>query len=410
MYSERNKYGQNLESFDWFDKLTTRKLMTSTHKQTPFDYAQGKNTSLKRKVIVGMSGGVDSSVSALLLKEEGYDVTGVFIRTWTPDWLECSWRDERRDAMRVAAHIGVPLLTLNLEEEYKRDVADSMIAEYKKGRTPNPDVMCNKQIKFGAFYDWAMEQGADFVATGHYARVRSADPSLAHGKQGKFAEKESPSLLQSVDTNKDQTYFLWALRHGQLSHVLFPIGALTKGEVRKIATKYKIPVADKKDSQGICFLGKVDIRDFLKHYIDVKEGDVLNNQGEIIGKHEGALLYTIGQRQGFTTNATEPMYVADRDLEHNTITATTDVERLWSAKREFRIEDVNWVSGETPDVSKTYQFGYRHRGELSDVILPVGGLTADAINVIFAKPQAIAAGQSIVIYDENICLGGGVVK
>jgi tRNA-specific 2-thiouridylase len=235
-----------------------------------------------KKVYVGMSGGVDSSVSALLLKQAGYDVTGVFIKVWQPEFFECTWRQDRLDAMRVCAKLGIPFKTLNLEKEYKQDVVDYMIHEYKKGKTPNPDVMCNKYVKFGGFFDWAMEQGADFVATGHYARVAKI-ATRVESKKLKVKSKNKNDykfniqnsifqMLAGDDKNKDQTYFLWTLTQKQLSKTLFPIGDIEKPKVRKLAETYGLSTAVKKDSQGLCFIGKIDIKDFLKNYIKEKKG------------------------------------------------------------------------------------------------------------------------------------------
>jgi tRNA-specific 2-thiouridylase len=219
-----------------------------------------KGIKIKKRVFVGMSGGVDSSVSSALLKKAGFDVTGVFIKTWSPDFMECTWKDERLDAMRVCAKLDIPFITLDLEKEYKEKVADYMIEEYKKGRTPNPDVMCNKEIKFGAFFNWAMSRGADYVATGHYART---------------LKKKSGEVMLSAgnDDNKDQSYFLWNIKKEHLDKTLFPVGHLEKSEVRKLAKKFNLPTATKKDSQGVCFLGKVDMKDFLEHYIRPKRGE-----------------------------------------------------------------------------------------------------------------------------------------
>lgn len=259
----------------------------------------------KKKVFVGVSGGVDSSVTAALLQDQGYDVVGVFIRTWQPDWIECTWLHERRDAMRVCAHLNIPFLELDLEQEYKQGVADYMIAEYRAGRTPNPDVMCNREVKFGGFLQWALKQGADYIATGHYARVI-------------HRENESV-LLQGKDLTKDQSYFLWTLTEEQLRHVLFPIGEFQKTQVRELAKKYHLPTAVKKDSQGICFIGEIDMKEFLKHYIDIHPGDVVNEQGEIIGYHQGALFHTLGERHGFTITKKgtqdAPYYVIAKDIQ-----------------------------------------------------------------------------------------------
>jgi len=246
-----------------------------------------------KKVFVGMSGGVDSSVSAALLKKAGYEVTGVFLKGWHPDWGPCGWQEDRLDAMRVCAHLGIRFRDLDLSKEYKKEVVDYMIDEYKAGRTPNPDVMCNQKIKFGAFFDWALAQGANYVATGHYAEIENLDIENS-------LKIKNYKLKTSKDLDKDQTYFLWTLTQRELSRTLFPVGGMTKPEVRKLAKKFGLPTAEKKDSQGLCFVGKVDLPDFLSHFLKPKRGDVINESGEKIGWHAGAFSLTIGQRHGFT--------------------------------------------------------------------------------------------------------------
>lgn len=252
---------------------------------------------INKTVFVGVSGGVDSSVSAAILKDQGFDVVGVFIRTWTPEFINCTWRDERRDAMRVCAHLGIPFLECDAEKEYKEDVALYMIKEYKNGRTPNPDVMCNRYVKFGVFWNFAKSHGARYIATGHYAvnnyqllitndknKSSGEENSLAEAtgvgapERAKQAERDKElreklfSLKRSPDQSKDQSYFLWTLNQDDLAHTLFPIGNLKKTEVRKLAEKYTLPTATKKDSQGVCFLGPLDMKDFLRHYIKEKKG------------------------------------------------------------------------------------------------------------------------------------------
>jgi tRNA-specific 2-thiouridylase len=264
---------------------------------------------IKKKVFVGLSGGVDSSVSALLLKQQGYDVTGVFIKVWQPDFIECTWKEDRLDAMRIASLLDIPFVTLDLEKEYKEGVIDYMIGEYRKGNTPNPDVMCNREVKFGAFYAWVKAQDDDaYIATGHYA------------------EHNGSSLIKSKDENKDQTYFLWTLAKDLFPSILFPIGGLEKSKVRELARKYNLPVSEKKDSQGLCFVGTIDIKTLLKNYIDEKEGSILSEQGEVIGVHTGVMFYTIGERHGFTITkkGTEDSayFVIAKDIENNTITVS----------------------------------------------------------------------------------------
>jgi len=359
-----------------------------------------------QKVFVGMSGGVDSSVSAALLKKSGFDVVGVFIKVWQPDFVECTWREDRLDAMRICAKLHIPFFTLDLEKEYKKDVADYMISEYKKGRTPNPDVMCNKYIKFGAFFDWAMKQGADFVATGHYARVKPKNSERLSGST------DTVSLLAGKDKNKDQSYFLWTLTQKQLSKTLFPIGDIEKPEVRKIAEKLGLSTAEKKDSQGVCFLGKFDMKDFLSHYMKEKSGKVLNEKGDEIGKHNGAIFYTIGQRHGFeiTKKNTEskPLFVIAKNLQKNTITVSENTIQDKNEEKEISIKNVNWTNGKIPDLSKKYSARIRYRQPLSPCLIKKEG---DGFIISFDEYQkAVSSGQSIVIYDGEICLGGGIIK
>ncbi|MFA6554190.1 MAG: tRNA 2-thiouridine(34) synthase MnmA [Candidatus Paceibacterota bacterium] len=357
----------------------------------------------KGKVFVGLSGGVDSSVSAGLLKRAGFDVTGVFIKVWQPDWIECNWKEERLEAIRAAAHLDIPFVTLDLVNEYKKDVIDYMVKEYSVGRTPNPDVMCNRYVKFGAFSKWALEQGADFVATGHYAQVlQSGDANSNY------------SLLAGTDKNKDQSYFLWTLNQKDLQHILFPVGHLTKPEVRKLALKFKLPNAEKKDSQGLCFIGKVDVKEFLSHYIKSTSGNVLNEKGEIIGNHPGALLFTKGERRGFTltvkTPHDAPYFIIDKDAEQNTITVSNKDESgiLPSTDKQIRIGSMNWVSGEMPEIGRPLQVRGRYRQPLQNAKIISANISEAVIE--FERPQdSLSSGQSLVIYDGEKCLGGGVI-
>ncbi len=392
-----------------------------------------------KTVFVGMSGGVDSSVSAALLKEQGYNVVGVFIKTWHPPFLACNEEEERRDAMRVCAHLDVPFLTFDFEDVYKKDVADYMISEYKKGRTPNPDVMCNKYVKFGAFFKKALAMGADYVATGHYART-SAENAFTQvlGSSPKAQPDHSQkhfllSLLKGSDPSKDQSYFLWTLRQEQLSKILFPVGHLKKSDVRKLANKFKLPVAEKKDSQGICFLGAVDLKDFLKHYIKEKKGKVLNEKGEEIGFHDGVVFYTFGERHGFTITKKSPIdgpyYVVAKDIKKNLLIVSqnrnylkksTDIFLLKNSSCSdqsssqvyfkdnfcFVLENVNWIA-DIPEENKNYTAQIRYHGELFPCIIKI--INKTKAEIIFKKPILAASGQSIVIYDENVCVGGGVI-
>lgn len=358
-------------------------------------------SSVMKNVFVGMSGGVDSSVSAGLLKQQGYAVTGVFIKTWHPDFLPCTWREEREDAMRVCAHLGIPFETLDLESQYKQDVADYMIHEYHEGRTPNPDVMCNQYIKFGAFFDYALHQGANCVATGHYARLHSTTNDAPQVK-----------LLTGVDTNKDQSYFLYRVPQAVLQKTIFPIGTYTKSEVRILAKELGLANAEKKDSQGVCFLGHVEMREFLKRYITVAPGDVLDKNGTVIGRHEGAVLYTIGQRHGFVVTHKGPhdgpYYVASRDTTNNTLVVSQDFKTDDTFTfQTCTITDIQWVLGVEPSPDKTYQCRFRYRQPLVACTVETDGKGS---RIQFTTPQrALNPGQSLVVYDGELCLGGGII-
>ncbi|MDA8597043.1 tRNA 2-thiouridine(34) synthase MnmA [Candidatus Pacebacteria bacterium] len=347
-------------------------------------------------VFVGLSGGVDSSVAALRLINQGYRVVGVFIKVWQPDWLECNWEQERLDAMRVAAHLEIPFLTCNAEEAYKREVADYFIAEYKAGRTPNPDVMCNQAVKFGAFIQFAKQYGADFVATGHYAQMSKAE--------------NKSSLLRGVDKNKDQSYFLWTLTQEQLSNILLPVGDSPKAQIRQEATAAGIPVATKKDSQGVCFLGHIDIPEFLSHYIDLAPGRVLDETGAEIGSHAGSVVYTIGQRHGFAlANSdihTTPHYVIARNVAENTITVST-TPPIVSANSTLTLDKLHWISDAVPSTaSLTAQFRYRQ----TPFAVDLSETSADSFCLsLKSDVEQPAAGQSCVLYDGDVCLGGGII-
>lgn len=344
-----------------------------------------------------MSGGVDSSVSAAFLKERGYDVTGVFIKTWHPPFLECTWKQERQDAMNVCAHLGIPFKTFDLENEYKKEVVDYMISEYASGRTPNPDVLCNEKIKFGAFFEKALQEGAEYIATGHYARVEQRGAGTR--------------MLAGVDANKDQSYFLWRVPQDVLAHTLFPVGALEKHDVRAYANRFGLSVAEKKDSQGVCFLGQVDMKEFLKKFITTSPGVVLNESGESIGTHDGALLYTLGERHGFTitkkTPADTPVYIVAKDVVRNTLTVSSrESMHTVFGSRDIGIEQVHWIS-DRPSGDKKYTARFRYRQPLQTCSVR---FSEEETRVVFDETQhAIARGQSLVVYDGDVCLGGGVV-
>ena len=345
----------------------------------------------KGKVFVGMSGGVDSSVSALLLKEQGYDVTGVFIKVWQPDFVECTWKEDRLDAMRVAAQLDIPFITLDLEKEYKREVIDYMIEEYRNGRTPNPDVYCNRYVKFGGFLNWAREQGADYIATGHYSRT------------------DNINLFKGKDNNKDQSYFLWTLNKDDLKNVLFPIGELEKDEVRKIGEKSGIYTSSKKDSQGLCFVGTIDIKTLLKEFIKEERGDVLDDSGVIIGYHDGSMFYTIGERHNFviTKKGTEdkPYYVVKKDNEKNTLTVS-HIKPFISEGDNFQLTKVSFVN-DRPNENEIYEARARYRAPLSKIKIKEkeGGWIVEKV----IGELVPTSGQSLVIYKGDTMIGGGII-
>ncbi len=345
------------------------------------------------KVFVGLSGGVDSSVTAALLKEAGHDVTGVFILGWYPDWLPCTWRDDRRDAMRVAAELDIPFVTLDASAEYKKFVIDYLSSEYAAGRTPNPDIMCNKHVKFGVFHDFVVAQGADLMATGHYARA------------------ENGELYRGDDPGKDQSYFLWTLPRAVLERTLFPLGKYKKDEVRKLAKKYELPTAAKPDSQGICFLGDVSIEQFIESVVSQKQGSVLSTDGQVIGTHTGALLYTIGERHGFTIADPHymktPLYVVSKDVQANTITVASALERQAQAVKTIYAGQTVW-RGKSHEGNALCQ--YRHLQEPIACSYHHDASTQTLIVQLKEARADIACGQSCVLYDKSgLCYGGGVI-
>jgi tRNA-specific 2-thiouridylase len=343
-----------------------------------------------KKVFVGMSGGVDSSVAALLLQQQDYEVVGCFIRGWYPSGLHCSWREDRRDAMRICAKLGIPFITIDGEKEYKKEVVDYMVSEFKVGRTPNPDVMCNKHIKFGIFLNQAKKMGADFIATGHYVKIKNSKISIAK------------------DLNKDQSYFLWALNTKQIKDCLFPLGDLIKPEVKEIARKNHFATADKQESMGVCFIGEFDISDFLKRYIKPKKGKIITTEGVVVGEHEGVEFYTIGQRHGFSKGGGVPYYVVNKDIKKNILIVADKAREEDFYKKEIELEKINWLAGKAPTQSKTYQARIRYRQPLQNCRLET---KKGKVLVKFSKPQrAVTPGQSVVIYSGKEMLGGGVIK
>ncbi len=364
-----------------------------------------------------MSGGVDSSVSAALLKQAGFDVTGVYMKQWSPKVLgkECIWKQERQDAMRVANQLGIKFLTWDFSKEYEKEVGKYMIDSYKKGITPNPDVMCNKVIKFGLFFNKAIKNGADFIATGHYARTSFARSSnqifsrLNPSADGAHSPRKnlfgslafSAKLLKAADKNKDQTYFLYTLKQKQLSKIIFPVGDLVKPEVRKLAKKFKLHVAKKKDSQGVCFIGPLNMRNFLKSYIKPKPGKILNLKKEIIGEHDGVYYYTIGQRHGLDIKTGHgPYFVVKKDTKKNIIYIGTEKD-LYAKKA--KIKNIHWI--EKPDKFPV-QLDVRTRYRAP---LIKSKLQKDGTIIFKTKERAITPGQSAVFYKGNVVLGGGVI-
>lgn len=348
--------------------------------------------------MVGLSGGVDSSVTAARLQGLGYEVIGVFIKVWHPDFLVCDWETERRDAMYVAAHLGIPFLTCDAEEVYYKDVAQYFIEAYRSGLTPNPDVMCNRAVKFGIFWEYAQSLGIDYIATGHYA-------------QNIYNQKtESHELHRGIDENKDQSYFLWTLTNDDLDHILFPIGDSNKNEIRTEANKYGLPTARKADSQGICFLGHVDIPNFLSNFISLEPGLVLDEYGSSIGIHQGSVCYTIGQRHGFSVHAAPyagiPLYILAIDHKLNQLIVGPRPP-IYEPKTEINLVQVNVTAIVTDSVECEVQLRYRQK--------PLPALlkktSSGQVTVTLQKSTEQAApGQSCVLYQGNHCIGGGIIK
>ncbi|MGH7158235.1 MAG: tRNA 2-thiouridine(34) synthase MnmA [Candidatus Saccharimonadales bacterium] len=347
---------------------------------------------MSKKVYVGMSGGVDSSVTAALLKERGFDVTGVYMKNWAQDLpgMHCPWKEDYQDAKRVAVQLGIPFKMYDFQKEYRQKVVDYMIEEYQAGRTPNPDIMCNQEVKFKLFLESALEDGADMIATGHYARIKDGQ------------------LLAGLDENKDQSYFLCRVTEDALRKSLMPIGELTKPEVRELARKYGLATAEKKDSQGICFVGKVGIREFLEQFVTGEPGNIIDQNGKLVGRHDGALFYTIGQRQGLHVGGGLPYYVVGKDMAKNEVHVTTDLqdERLWS--RELTLASPHWINGE-PAESGTYKVRTRYRAPLIDAQqvkkLPNGNWQITLKDEV----RALTPGQSAVLYEGIRSVGSGIV-
>ncbi len=347
---------------------------------------------MTKTVYVGMSGGVDSSVTAALVKEQGFDVAGVYMKNWAQDLpgFECPWRDDLADAKRVAVQIGIKLEVFDFQDQYKDKVVDYMLEAYQAGITPNPDIMCNQEIKFKVFLEAATEARADMIATGHYARVNDGQ------------------LMTAVDEGKDQTYFLYRVDQSALEKTLFPLGDYTKAEVRKMAAERGLVTAGKKESMGICFVGKVGIKEFLSQYVEITPGKIISTTGEALGEHDGAIFYTIGQRHGLNLGGGLPYYVVDKDMKANTVTVTSNIddERLWhSSAKLVSFHSIN----KPPNTGQTYQVRPRHLAKLIDAKL--ASFNGQKATVEFSDPtRAITPGQSLVFYEGDRVVGGGIIS
>ena len=430
----------------------------------------------KQLVFVALSGGVDSAVAAGLLKKKGYQVVGVFMKCWTSSNKQigtdiqtlrlrsgqadlhrsdkealraysgqsdsspigCGWEQDEEDARQVAAKLAIPFLSWDFTREYKQRVIDYFLEGYQKGITPNPDIMCNREIKFGLFLKRAIKMGADKIATGHYVRIRErdirdrGDKRENEGELGKIEEKKiNPSLsfiipnnlsyflLKGVDPNKDQSYFLWTLTQEQLKYCLFPIGDYEKPEVREFARKWDLPVKDKPDSQGICFMGKVDVKEFLKAHLKMKSGKIRTTEGAIIGEHTGLEYYTIGQRRGIEIGGGIPYFVAAKDFKKNELIVAKGSRAEALFEKELWAGDVHWISGKAPKMPFLCQakIRYRQPDQKCEIKRDNKGKSGimreneEKIKVEFYETQrAITAGQSVVFYDKEIMLGGGIIE
>lgn len=356
----------------------------------------------KKRIVVGLSGGVDSSVSALLLKQQGFDVVGLFMKNWEDDDNDgyCSTRQDFIDAAAAADVIGIEFEAVNFAAEYKDRVFADFLREYGAGRTPNPDVLCNAEIKFKAFLDHAVNIGATKIATGHYARVREVD--------GRF------ELLKGLDPGKDQSYFLHRLNQQQLSKSLFPVGHMMKSAVRKLAMDAGLPNHAKKDSTGICFIGERPFREFLQRYLPREPGDMITPAGKCIGRHQGLMYYTLGQRQGLGIGGTrdgdgEPWFVAEKRIKENQLVVVQGHDHPLLLKKELDAQDASWICGQAPDQGLAYAAKTRYRQV--DSVCHLGQVHDGEFALTFNDPQwAITPGQSAVLYAGEVCLGGGIIR
>ena len=369
-----------------------------------------QTSTKKGRVVVGMSGGVDSSVTAWLLKQQGYEVVGLFMKNWEDDDDSeyCSTRQDLLDAASVADLVGVEFEYVNFAAEYKDRVFADFLREYSAGRTPNPDVLCNAEIKFKAFLDHAMALGAEHIATGHYARVREV-PAEGGGTQFQ--------LLKALDASKDQSYFLHRLNQAQLSRTLFPLGEIHKTEVRRIAHEIGLHNAAKKDSTGICFIGERPFREFLNRYLPTEPGPILTPEGQKVGRHEGLSFYTLGQRKGLGVGGVkgrqrddgtaEAWYVARKDLERNVLYVVQGHDHPWLLSGSLTAQDASWVAGHPPAAGA---YGAKTRYRQADAACRLGEAAPETFSLDFTEPQwAVTPGQSAVLYDGEVCLGGGII-
>jgi tRNA-specific 2-thiouridylase len=358
--------------------------------------------SAKKRIVVGMSGGVDSSVAALLLKQQGHDVVGLFMKNWEDDDDDryCASREDLVDAVSVAERIGIEIEAVNFSTEYKDRVFSEFLSEYQAGRTPNPDVLCNAEIKFRAFLDHALGLGADYIATGHYAQVREVD--------GLY------QLLKAEDGTKDQSYFLYRLNQRQLAKTLFPLGGLYKREVRDIAKREGLPNHDKRDSTGICFIGERPFREFLNRYLPADPGHIYSLDGRLVGRHMGLMFYTIGQRQGLGIGGQrdgegDAWYVVDKDLKRNRLLVVQGRENRALYSNRLSALNLSWISGSLPHCNWVY--GAKTRYRQKDAPCTIVEVDEQCCVIDFAEPQwAVTPGQSVVVYESRVCLGGGIIE
>ncbi|ROH87265.1 tRNA 2-thiouridine(34) synthase MnmA [Pseudomethylobacillus aquaticus] len=357
---------------------------------------------MKKRVVVGLSGGVDSSVAALLLKQQGYEVVGLFMKNWEDDDTDeyCSSKQDLIDAVAVADRLGIEIEAVNFSAEYKDRVFANFLDEYRAGRTPNPDILCNAEIKFKAFLDHAMGLGADLIATGHYAQVRE--------KNGLF------QLMKADDGSKDQSYFLYRLNQAQLSKTLFPLGHLLKREVREIARQAGLATSEKKDSTGICFIGERPFREFLNRYLPREPGEMQTPDGKVVGQHDGLMYYTLGQRQGLKIGGSrdsngEPWFVAGKDMQRNVLIVVQGHEHPLLLNDGLIAGQLHWISGQQPETHWVYAAKTRYRQP--DAPCEIDRVDTTEVDVRFGQRQwAITPGQSLVVYESNVCLGGGIIE